>query len=243
MSKAEIVYAILVGRRRRSTRSSAAPTSAPASGSCSRSRDRDPERRRRIEARIGRSLGPVWEANHVWLIFTLVVLWTRVPRRVRGDHGDALPAAGAGGRSGSSCAGRGSPSATSSRSAAGSARARRLRALLADHPVLHGRRSSARSPPARWRWAARPAPFEAGSSRCRCRSGSCSSSRCAYIASVFLLDDCRRAGDDELADYFRVRAIVVAVLAGAFAAVGLAVAPRRRAVRLRRPARRGPARS
>src|SRR3954451_19056302 len=25
---------------------------------------------------IGHSIGPVWEANHVWLIFCLVVLWT-----------------------------------------------------------------------------------------------------------------------------------------------------------------------
>ncbi len=25
---------------------------------------------------IEHSIGPVWEANHVWLIFVLVVLWT-----------------------------------------------------------------------------------------------------------------------------------------------------------------------
>ncbi len=30
-------------------------------------------------ARIQRSLTPVWEANHVWLIFILVVLWTAFP--------------------------------------------------------------------------------------------------------------------------------------------------------------------
>ncbi|MDG1265121.1 MAG: cytochrome d ubiquinol oxidase subunit II, partial [Ilumatobacter sp.] len=28
---------------------------------------------------IDRSIGPVWEANHVWLIFVLVVLWTCFP--------------------------------------------------------------------------------------------------------------------------------------------------------------------
>ncbi|MGH2720802.1 MAG: cytochrome d ubiquinol oxidase subunit II [Actinomycetota bacterium] len=28
---------------------------------------------------IDRSIGPVWEANHVWLIFTLVVAWTAFP--------------------------------------------------------------------------------------------------------------------------------------------------------------------
>lgn len=30
-------------------------------------------------ALIERSLGPVWEANHVWLIFVLVILWTGFP--------------------------------------------------------------------------------------------------------------------------------------------------------------------
>ena len=28
---------------------------------------------------IEQSIGPVWKANHVWLIFVLVVLWTGVP--------------------------------------------------------------------------------------------------------------------------------------------------------------------
>ena len=28
---------------------------------------------------IDHSIGPVWEANHVWLIFALVVLWTAFP--------------------------------------------------------------------------------------------------------------------------------------------------------------------
>ena len=32
-----------------------------------------------MRARIKRSMGPVWEANHVWLIFVLVVLWTAFP--------------------------------------------------------------------------------------------------------------------------------------------------------------------
>jgi cytochrome bd ubiquinol oxidase subunit II len=32
-----------------------------------------------MRARIKRSMGPVWEANHVWLIFVLVMLWTAFP--------------------------------------------------------------------------------------------------------------------------------------------------------------------
>ena len=33
----------------------------------------------RARAQIDHSIGPVWEANHVWLIFVLVVLWTAFP--------------------------------------------------------------------------------------------------------------------------------------------------------------------
>ena len=42
---------------------------------------------------ISHSIGPVWEANHVWLIFCLVVLWTGVLRGVRVDHAHAVRAA------------------------------------------------------------------------------------------------------------------------------------------------------
>ena len=34
------------------------------------------ERGRRPRAVVQHAIGPVWEANHVWLIFCLVVLWT-----------------------------------------------------------------------------------------------------------------------------------------------------------------------
>jgi cytochrome d ubiquinol oxidase subunit II len=37
------------------------------------------DRGRRHRALIDWAIGPVWEANHVWLIFTLVVLWTGFP--------------------------------------------------------------------------------------------------------------------------------------------------------------------
>lgn len=33
----------------------------------------------RVRRQIDESIGPVWEANHVWLIFVLVVLWTGFP--------------------------------------------------------------------------------------------------------------------------------------------------------------------
>ena len=37
------------------------------------------ERGAPVRAMIKRSMSPVWEANHVWLIFLLVILWTAFP--------------------------------------------------------------------------------------------------------------------------------------------------------------------
>ena len=37
------------------------------------------ERGAPVRAMIKRSMSPVWEANHVWLIFVLVMLWTAFP--------------------------------------------------------------------------------------------------------------------------------------------------------------------
>src|SRR5919109_1762458 len=36
-------------------------------------------RAERIREHAHRSMGPVWEANHVWLIFVLTVFWTAYP--------------------------------------------------------------------------------------------------------------------------------------------------------------------
>src|ERR671922_750854 len=38
------------------------------------------ERGARLRGLVKQSMGPVWEANHVWLIVVLVVLWTCFPR-------------------------------------------------------------------------------------------------------------------------------------------------------------------
>jgi cytochrome d ubiquinol oxidase subunit II len=38
-----------------------------------------PERGGRIRGMVQRSMSPVWEANHVWLIFVLVIAWTAFP--------------------------------------------------------------------------------------------------------------------------------------------------------------------
>jgi cytochrome d ubiquinol oxidase subunit II len=45
----------------------------------------------------------------------------------------------------------------------------------------------------------------------------------AYLASVYLTWDGHRLGDDEMAEYFRKRAIIAAVVAGVFAFAGIFV--------------------
>jgi cytochrome d ubiquinol oxidase subunit II len=39
-----------------------------------------PERGSRVRGMVKFAMGPVWEANHVWLIFVLVIFWTGFPQ-------------------------------------------------------------------------------------------------------------------------------------------------------------------
>ena len=59
-----------------STPCSAAPTSAPASGS---SPPAGAARAQAVREHAHEAMAPVWEANHVWLIFVLTVVWTAYP--------------------------------------------------------------------------------------------------------------------------------------------------------------------
>ena len=67
------------------------------------------ERGKRPRALIDWAIGPVWEANHVWLIFVLVVLWTAFSPR-SGRSCLRCSSRSASRRSGSCCAGPGLPS-------------------------------------------------------------------------------------------------------------------------------------
>ena len=66
-------------------------------------------------ALIDRSIGPVWEANHVWLIFCIVVLWTAFPPAFSAVFSTLVHPADAGRARASCCAARASPSARSRR--------------------------------------------------------------------------------------------------------------------------------
>jgi cytochrome d ubiquinol oxidase subunit II len=183
-------------------------------------RTRDRRLRERIEQRVALSLGPVWEANHVWLIFTLVVLWTGFPDAFAPIMETlyvplALAAIG--------IVLRGSGFAFGH--ALGGAGAHRAHAVFAVSslitPFFLGCVVG----------AIVAAEVEAGGSGdalgwigpLPVLVGVLFVASCAYVAAVFLLDDCRRAGDEELAAYFLRRSIAAAIVAGALAAIGLVV--------------------
>ena len=42
-----------------------------------------PDRGKQPRAVVSHSIGPVWEANHVWLVFILVVMWTAFSEALR----------------------------------------------------------------------------------------------------------------------------------------------------------------
>ena len=178
------------------------------------------EERARIDARISRSLGPVWEANHVWLIFALVVLWTGFPDAFGPIMETlyvplALAAAGIVLRGSGFAFGHvftGKALRRSSEVFAVSSLITPFFMGCVVGAIAAGDVEADGSGDALG-WVG-PLPLLVGTLFV---------ASCAYIAAVFLLDDCRRVGDEELAAYFKRRSIIAAVVAGAIAAVGLVV--------------------
>jgi cytochrome d ubiquinol oxidase subunit II len=178
------------------------------------------ERGERPRALADRSLTPVWEANHVWLIFVLVVSWTAFsPAFAAVTSTLCVPLAAA--ALGIVLRGAG----FAFRKEARRLPERRLfGAAFATSSVL--------------------VPFFLGTAVGAVASGrvpahgtgdrltSWLNPTCAvigvlfvlsgaYLAATFLVVDARRAGDAEMERYFRIRALAAALAAGAAAAGGL----------------------
>jgi len=178
------------------------------------------ERGQRPRDVIQRSLTPVWEANHVWLIFVLVVLWTAFPPAFSAIFTTlyvpiALAALGIVLR-GAGFAFRKSIVGLRERRAMGATFAISsvltpffmgtvVGAIAAGNVPAEGNGDAFSS------WLA-PLPLLIGAMFVA--SG-------AYLAAVFLVGDARRAGDAEMEGYFERRALGAAVVAGAFAVAGL----------------------
>ena len=180
------------------------------------------ERGARLRGMVKRSMGPVWEANHVWLIFVLVVFWTAFPRAF-GPVMETLyvplffAAVGIILR-GAAFALRGE--------AATIAEARALGAIFALSSVLVpfflGTVVGA--------IATGQVPAEGGGDAWESWTGIVpifvglfAIVIGAYMAAVFLAADSQRAGLDDLVHAFRIRALGAAVVAGGLAVVGLFV--------------------
>ncbi|HET7417031.1 MAG TPA: cytochrome d ubiquinol oxidase subunit II [Solirubrobacterales bacterium] len=178
------------------------------------------ERGQRPRDVIQRSLTPVWEANHVWLIFVLVVLWTAFPPAFSAIFTTlyvpiALAALGIVLR-GAGFAFRKSLVGLRERRAMGATFAVSsvltpffmgtvVGAIAAGNVPAEGNGDAFSS------WL-QPLPLLIGAMFVA--SG-------AYLAAVFLVGDARRAGDGEMERYFERRALGAAVIAGAFAVAGL----------------------
>jgi cytochrome d ubiquinol oxidase subunit II len=180
----------------------------------------DAEQGERPRALIQRSLTPVWEANHVWLIFILVVLWTAFPPAFSAVMTTlyvplALAAVGIVLR-GSGFAFRKSIESLSAKRAAGATFA--LSSVLTPFfmgtvvgAIAAGNVPASGDGNAFSSWLA-PLPL---------LSGVMFVATGAYLSAVFLVGDARRAGEEDLERYFVPRALAAALLAGVAALAGL----------------------
>jgi cytochrome bd ubiquinol oxidase subunit II len=181
------------------------------------------ERGAPIRAMIKRSMSPVWEANHVWLIFLLVVLWTAFPEAFGSIMSTLavpifLAALGIVLRGGAFAL---------KGEAATIAEARFLGATFALSSVLvpfflgtaAGAIAAGEVPVGN----ASGGAFSSWTGPTSILVGLISVATGAHLAAVFLGADAQRAGRSELVRAFRTRALGSGAAAGALAVAGLAV--------------------
>ncbi len=181
------------------------------------------ERGDRPRKLIDHSIGPVWEANHVWLIFCLVVLWTAFSEAFASIMLTlfvplTLAALGIVLR-GASFAFRKAVFVTSERRVFG--------AIFATSSVLvpycmgavAGAIASGRVPAG----GAAGDPWDSWVNATSILGGVLAVTAVAYLAAVYLTWDARRLEDDALVEYFRLRAVMAAVASGLVAFVGIFV--------------------
>ena len=173
----------------------------------------------RARAQIDHSIGPVWEANHVWLIFCLVVLWTAFPEAFAAVMTTlyiplALAALGIVLR-GSGFAFR---HALPGPWRGPATRIFGISSLLT--PFFMGTVAGA--------IAAGEVPADGGGDPTASwtgllplLTGALFVAAAAYVAAVFLVRDAGAAGDQDLQGYFARRALAMAVVAGGLATAGI----------------------
>jgi cytochrome d ubiquinol oxidase subunit II len=172
---------------------------------------------------IERSIAPIWEANHVWLIFVLVVLWTAFSGAFAAVVTTlyiplTLAAFGMIAR-GAAFAFRKSIATLGMRRFLGASFA--VSSLVTPYflGAVVGGVASGRVPPG----IAAGDVLSSWINPTSVLGGVLAVVVCAYLAAVFLCADARREGLEELADQFRTRALGTAAVTGALGIAGLFV--------------------
>jgi cytochrome bd ubiquinol oxidase subunit II len=181
------------------------------------------ERGQRARALISWAIGPVWESNHVWLIFVLVVLWSGFSEAFASIMSTlfiplSLAALGIVLR-GAGFAFQGVAGRSSGRRLALGAFA--LSSVLTPFfmGTVAGAVASGRVPIGN----AEGDPVTSWLNPLSLLTGALFVVAGAYLAAVFLVSDARRFGDRDLERYFTVRALAAAAVAGAVAVAGILV--------------------
>jgi cytochrome bd ubiquinol oxidase subunit II len=178
--------------------------------------------RRGAEVRtlIDESIGPVWEANHVWLIYVLVMWWTGFPKAFAAATTTlftplTLALAGIVLR-GSSFAFR--------KYASTFTQARLFGAIFAGSSLITpfflgtvaGAIASGRVPASGY-----GDPVGSWVNPTSLVGGCLAVTTCVFLAGVFLTADAHRSGSTNLAERLRIRTLVVGVVAGTIVFAGL----------------------
>jgi cytochrome d ubiquinol oxidase subunit II len=172
---------------------------------------------------IDHSIGPVWEANHVWLIFCFVMLWTGFPEAYEAITSTlfvplTFAALGIVLR-GSSFAFRHSVYTTRDRRTFGAIFAISSVMVPFAFGTVIGAIASGRVPK-----GGRPNdPITAWFNPTSVFAGFLAVAMVAFLAAVYLVWDAGRLSDEDMVEYFRRRAIGSAIFAGLVSAVGLIV--------------------
>ena len=172
---------------------------------------------------IEHAIGPVWEANHVWLIFTWVVLWTCFPEAYASITLTVfvpltIAALGIVLR-GSGFAFRKTVTKTSSKRNFGAAFASSSVLVPFCLGAVVGAIASGRIPAG----GVAGDPWSSWINPTSILGGVMAVVMAAYLASVYLTWDARRLANDDMVEYFRKRAVIAAVVAGVVAFAGIFV--------------------
>jgi len=172
---------------------------------------------------IEHAIGPVWEANHVWLIFTWVVLWTCFPEAYASITLTVfvpltIAALGIVLR-GSGFAFRKTVTKTSSKRNFGAAFASASVIVPYCMGAVVGAIASGRIPAG----GVGGDPWSSWINPTSILGGVMAVVMAAYLASVYLTWDARRLANDDMVEYFRKRAVIAAVVAGVVAFAGIFV--------------------